>query len=69
MEVLNVQEDLGLNNSVKNFVEGVATAVFGKIRIQTKKKSVCDRRGNVYDARNVILYLSTQNLTVCGSLG
>jgi hypothetical protein len=53
MEVLNVQEDLGLINSVKNFVEGVAAAVFGKIRIQTKKR-VCDRRENFYDARNVI---------------
>jgi hypothetical protein len=44
MEVLNVQEDLGLINSVKNFVEGAAAAVFGKIRIQTKKECVRQKR-------------------------
>jgi hypothetical protein len=44
MEVLNVQEDLGLINSVKNFVEGVAAAVFGKNRIQTKKECVRQMR-------------------------
>jgi hypothetical protein len=65
MEVLNVQEDLGLNNSVKNFVEGVAAAVFGKIRIQTKKKSVCDRRENFYDARNTNYIISLHSKSDC----
>jgi hypothetical protein len=57
MEVLNVQEDLGLINSVKNFVEGVATAVLGKIRIQTKKR-VCATEEKTSMTLVILYYIS-----------